>query len=94
MNGEILTVQFGLFAAEDLTAADGSVIPADGLMEIVSCDENGKAAFASDIPVGAKLYVKEIAVDSHYMLSNEKYPVEFVYARKQAGAVQCRRAAS
>lgn len=72
MNGEILTVQFGLFAAEDLTAADGSVIPADGLMEIVSCDENGKAAFASDIPVGAKLYVKEIAVDSHYMLSNEK----------------------
>lgn len=41
MNGEILSVQFGLFAAEDLTAADSSVIPADGLMEIVSCDENG-----------------------------------------------------
>lgn len=87
MNGEILTVQFGLFAAEDLTAADGSVIPADGLMEIVSCDENGKAAFASDIPVGAKLYVKEIAVDSHYMLSNEKYPVEFVYAGQDVGTV-------
>lgn len=86
-NNEILSVQFGLFAAENLTAADGSVIPADGLMEIVSCDENGKAAFASDIPVGAKLYVKEIAVDSHYVLSDEKYPVEFVYAGQDVATV-------
>ena len=30
--------------------------------------------------MGAKLYVREIAVDSHYILSDEKYPVEFVYA--------------
>lgn len=86
-NSEILSVQFGLFAAEDLTAADGSVIPADGLMEIVSCDENGKAAFTADIPVGAKLYVREIAVDSHYILSDEKYPVEFVYAGQDVGTV-------
>ena len=34
MNGEILSVRFGLFAAEDLTAVDGSIIPADGLLEI------------------------------------------------------------
>lgn len=87
MNGEILSVQFGLFAAENLAAADGSVIPADGLMEIVSCDENGKAAFASDIPVGTKLYVKEIAVDSHYVLSDEKYPVVFDYAGQDVGTV-------
>ena len=87
MNGEILSVQFGLFAAEDLTAADGSVIPADGLIEIVSCDENGKAAFTADIPVGAKLYVKEITVDSHYVISDEKYPVEFVYAGQDVGIV-------
>lgn len=79
MNDEILSVQFGLFAAEALKAADGSVIAADGLMEIVSCDENGNAAFNTDIPVGAKLYVKEIAVDSHYVLSDEKYPVVFDY---------------
>ena len=51
-NGEILSVQFGLFAGEDLTAADGTVIPKDGLMEIVNCDENGKAVFKTDIPVG------------------------------------------
>ncbi len=44
-NGEILSVQFGLFADEDLKAADGSVIPKDSLLEIVSCDENGNLVF-------------------------------------------------
>lgn len=38
-NGEITAVTFGLYAAEDLTAADGTVIPADGLLEIVSVNE-------------------------------------------------------
>ena len=90
MNGEILSVQFGLFAAEDLTAADGSVIPADGLLEIVNCDENGSAVFTTDVPVGAKLYVKEIAVDSRYILSDEKYPVEFVYAGQEIADVEIR----
>lgn len=88
MNGEILSVQFGLFATEDLTAADGSVIPADGLLEIVNCDENGNALFTMDIPVGAKLYIKEIAADSHYILSDEKYPVEFVYAGQEIAGVE------
>lgn len=89
-NGEILAVQFGLFAAEDLTAADGSVIPADGLMEIVNCDAEGDAAFTTDIPVGAKLYVKELATDDHYILSDEKYPVEFGYAGQDAALVEIR----
>ncbi len=31
-------VRFGLFAAEDITAADGSVIPADGLISEVSLE--------------------------------------------------------
>lgn len=87
MNGEILSVQFGLFAAEDLTSADGSVIPEDGLMEIVSCDENGKAVFATDVPVGAKLYVKEIATNEQYILSDEKYPVNFEYAGQDTATV-------
>ena len=76
-NGEILSVQFGLFAAEDLTAADGSFVPKDGLLEIANCDENGNITFKTDIPVGAKLYVKEIAADSRYILSDEKHPVTF-----------------
>lgn len=87
-NGEILSVQFGLFAAEDLTAADGSVIPKDGLLEIANCDENGNITFKTDIPVGAKLYVKEIATDSHYILSNEKYPVTFDYVGQDTALVE------
>lgn len=80
MNGEILSVQFGLYAAEDLIAADGSVIPKDGLIEIMSCDENGKAVFTTDIPVGSSLYVKEYSADEHYLISSKSYPVLFEYA--------------
>ena len=88
MNGEILSVQFGLFASEDITAADGSVIPKDGLLEIINCDENGKAMFTTDIPIGAKLYVKELSTDSHYILSDEKYPVIFEYADQDTALVE------
>ena len=87
MNGEILLVRFGLYAAEDLTAADGSTIPADGLLEIVSCDETGKAAFATDVPAGARLYVKEYSTDEHYQISDEKYPVVFEYAGQDVAIV-------
>ena len=87
-NGEILSVQFGLYAAEDLTAADGSSVPTDSLLEIANCNENGNIAFKTDIPVGAKLYVKEIAADSHYILSDEKYPVTFEYAGQDTALVE------
>ncbi len=87
-NGEILSVQFGLYAAEYLTAADGSVIPTDGLLEIANCNENGSLTFKTDIPVGAKLYVKEIATDNHYILSDEKYPVTFDYAGQDTALVE------
>lgn len=88
MNGEILSVQFGLFASEDITAADGSVIPKDGLLEIINCDENGKAIFKTDIPVGVNLYVKELVTDEHYLLSDEKYPVIFDYAGQDTALVE------
>ena len=80
MNQEILSVQFGLFAAEDIIAADGTIIPKDGLVEIVSCNENGKAVFVTDLPVGAALYVREISTDEHYIVSDKVYPVLFEYA--------------
>ena len=80
MNGEITSVKFGLYAAEDLTAADGKVIPKDGLLEIAVCDENGSITFKSDIPVGAKLYIREIATNEQYILSDTAYPVTFEYA--------------
>ena len=87
-NEEILSVQFGLYAAEEMTTADGSVIPTDGLLETAGCNKNGKLTFKTDIPVGAKLYVKEIATDSHYILSDEKYPVIFDYAGQDTAIVE------
>ena len=87
-NGEVLSVQFGLFAAENITAADGTVIPADGLMEIAGCDENGSIMFRTDLPAGAQAYIKEIATDGHYLLSDEKYPVCFEYAGQDKALVK------
>ena len=87
-NGEILSVQFGLYAAEEMTAADGSVIPTDALLETAGCDENGKLTFKTDIPVGARLYVKEISTDERYILSDEKYPVSFEYAGQKTTLVK------
>lgn len=86
-NGEIRHVAWGLYAAEDLTAADGSVIPADGLLEIIFCAENGKATFKTDVPTDSKLYVKEYATDSHYIISDKKYPVEFAYQGQETAVV-------
>lgn len=88
MNGEITSVKFGLYASEDITAADGKVIPKDGLIEAVTCDENGKAVFVTDLPVGAKVYVKEIATDNHYILSDSTYPVTFEYAGQDTAVVK------
>lgn len=87
-NNEITSVKFGLFATEDIAAADGKVIPKDGLIEAVTCDENGKAVFATDLPVGAKVYVKEIATDSYYILSDSTYPVTFEYAGQDTVVVK------
>ena len=87
MNGEISAVTFGLFAAEDLTAADDSVIPADGLLEILSVDENGHAVCNTDLPFGS-FYLKELSTDEHYILSDEKYPIVFDYAGQDTALVE------
>lgn len=85
-NGEIRNVSFGLYADEDLKAANGSVIPKDGLLEIITCNEKGKATFTTDLPIGS-YYVKEISTDSHYILSEKKYPVVFEYAGQDTATV-------
>lgn len=86
-NGELSAVTFGLFAAEDLTAADGSIIPADGLLEILSVDENGHAVCNTDLPFGS-YYLKELSTDGHYILSDEKYPIVFDYAGQDTALVE------
>lgn len=85
-NDEILNVSFGLYADEDLKASNGTVIPKDGLLEIITCDEKGKATFTTDLPIGS-YYVKEISTDNHYILSDKKYPVVFEYAGQNTATV-------
>ena len=85
-NAEIRNVAFGLYADEDLKAANGTVIPKDGLLEIITCNEKGKATFTTDLPIGS-YYVKEISTDSHYILSEKKYPVVFEYAGQDTATV-------
>lgn len=79
MNDEILSVQFGIYADEDIKAADGSVIPKDSLITYGNCDENGKLTFNCDLPIGFKWYAKEIATDKHYILSDTKYEFNTEY---------------
>lgn len=86
-NGEIRNVSFGLYADEDLKAANGTVIPKDGLLEIITCDKKGKANFTTDLPIGS-YYVKEISTDNHYILSDKKYPVVFEYAGQDTATVR------
>ena len=85
-NGEIFDVTFGLYAEKELTAADGTVIPADGLIEIISLDENGSGKVKTDLPIGS-YYVKELATNSAYILNGQKYPVVFEYAVQKTATV-------
>lgn len=85
-NDEILNVSFGLYADEDLKASNGTVIPKNGLIEIITCDEKGKSQFTTDIPIGS-YYVKEISTDNYYILSDKKYPVVFEYAGQDTATV-------
>ena len=91
MNEEYKDISFGLYASADLTAFDGSVIPAGGLLEVVSVSANEAggydASFASDLPFGS-YYVKERTTNSAYILSDTEYPVIFEYAGQEAALVQ------
>lgn len=78
-NKEILSVQFGIYADEDITAADETVIPKDALITYGNCDENRDLTFNCDLPIGFKWYAKEIATDNHYILSDTKYEFNTEY---------------
>ena len=85
-NGEIFDVSFGLYAAEELTAADGTTIPVDGLIEVITLDENGHGKAISDLPMGS-YYVQEISTNSAYLKDDTKYPVVFEYAGQETAMV-------
>ena len=85
-NGELADVTFGLYAAEELTAADGKTIPADGLIEVIFLNENGHGKAISDLPIGS-YYVQEIKTNAAYLTSDTKYPVNFEYAGQDTATV-------
>lgn len=87
MNGEQAAVTFGLFAAEPLTAADGTQIPADGFIEILSLEENSSAVCRTDLPFGS-FYLKELSTDCHYRLNGEIFPFTFDYAGASVPVVE------
>lgn len=86
-NGEMKNISFGLFAAEEIVSASGTSVPANGLVEIISLNEDGTAKIKTDLPFGS-YYVQELATDSHYKLSNTKYPVTFAYVGQDTAVVK------
>ena len=78
-NNEISFVQFGIYANEDIKASNGEIIPKDALITFANCDKDGNIAFDCDLPIGFKWYVKEIATDKHYILSDTKYEFDTEY---------------
>lgn len=78
-NNEISFVQFGIYANEDIKANNGDVIPKDALITFANCDKNGSIVFDCDLPIGFKWYVKELATDKHYILSDTKYEFDTEY---------------
>ncbi|MDD3139423.1 MAG: SpaA isopeptide-forming pilin-related protein [Lachnospiraceae bacterium] len=87
MNDEIKNISFGLYANKELVSSSGTSIPTDGLIEVITLSEDGKAKISTDLPFGS-YYVKEIATDEHYILSDEKFPVEFEYAGQDTACVK------
>lgn len=69
---------FGLYAGEDITNAAGTVIvKKDTLIETVTSDKDGVAAFQADIPINFRYYLKEIQAPEFYYMSTDRY--DFLY---------------
>ena len=70
-NGAVVAgAEFGLYNAEDIVSGDKTLVTADTLLETVTSDERGRAAFTLDLPLG-KYYVKELAAPDGFVSSDE-----------------------
>ena len=70
-NGAVVAgAEFGLYNAEDIVSGDKTLVTADTLLETVTSDEKGQAAFTLDLPLG-KYYVKELAAPAGFVSSDE-----------------------
>lgn len=86
-NDEMKNISFGLYAKKDIVSESGTVIPADGLIEIIGLAEDGTATVATDLPFGS-YYIKEMATDEHYILNDEQYAFTFDYAGQDTETVE------
>ncbi len=85
-NSDAANVVFGLYADEQITAADGSFIPKDGLVDVVGIGEDMTAKFNQKLPFG-RYYIQEISTDDKYVISGEKHIVTFEYAGQDTDVV-------
>lgn len=70
-NGAVLAgAEFGLYNAGDIVSGEETILEADTLLETVASDENGKAVFTLDLPLG-QYYVKELAAPAGFVSSDE-----------------------
>ena len=71
-------VVFGVYSKNDITLDDEVLIPSDGLVGILTLDENGKNNEQLDLPVG-EYYVKELETNVAYKLDEENHDFTFSY---------------
>lgn len=83
----IKNVTFGIFADENIVALDGTMIAPNTLISNAKCDENGKVVFTSDLPLNYGFYVKEIATDEHYIISDEVFKFRTDYAGQNVDTI-------
>lgn len=70
---------YGVYATVDIVTVDGEIlVEADSLIESVQTDEEGKAVFEADLPLG-RYYVKEIETAPGYLVDESEYEVDFTY---------------
>ena len=72
--------EFGLYAGEDIKIDGNTVLQKDSLIETVTSDQDGTAAFTADIPIGYKYYISEITAPDKYYMTDETF--EFTYSYK------------
>lgn len=75
---------YGIYAKKDIVSVSGEVmVKADNLVDIAVTDENGKAKFEADLPLGL-YYVKEVEPPEGYLLDETVYDVDFTYTEEMA----------
>lgn len=75
---------YGIYTKEDIVSVSGEVlVKADDLVDTAVTDENGKAKFEADLPLGL-YYVKEVESPAGYLLDETVYDVDFSYTQEMA----------